>query len=976
MPANQNPPSSRQIEKYSRVAALLRYAGLEPGDIPRSPNGGLWVTMEEAQAEIARRGLTVDLPDELPPLSEKAARRYVRKLLGWDAHLIRLREGTKSPVEFAWQNSSPLSEDEAVAWLAGGGNLGILCSASGEYGWLVLDAENAPATGLLVQAGMVPTVLTANAQDPSNPDKFGGCHVWLPMPGDVDPETLKATLTVHCGDAGAIYDVMVGPRFLVAPGSRLRNAPGYRYEFADGGAAFRPELWGAHDIHWLLDPEVPAPDVAGIEPLHGVVKKKERVRRDPHPDGDRLTLEIDSIGWDEWIAGDPRVQFIGTDGRCGCDVFHWAGASEPRSAVAHDGCEYGYGLHVFSGTLEGLLGAPHVSRLRFAAFLRDAKTKAEIVSLAAEFGIQLGRQPLRGITLEDIAAVVGAPPALQVIAGSGADKTSDENVPVTESPRLSAVPRIGSVSGGSSAPAPEPEPEPEHDAFAGVGPTEDDEDTGELMFNRLDEIGDDEFWNSLPILRSVRRAAVANGIYAWGLLGAVLPRIACTIPPHVRLVGGSGKPGGPESGGSLNLNCILLGPPEAGKSETLKLAADLVRLPPHVYEIPSGTGEGIIKSFGYYKKAAGKRESGQDSGDGAAGGAPDTGVPATVAQMATNGYEYVHITDTVLLTAGEISDMVSEMGRQGTKTTSILRSMWVGEQVGTTAGEVERRTRLAPHSYRFGAVLGSQVEIGTLAAIFDEGKYGTAQRFGYFPVNTVPATGDPVSTIELPPIDWSGGSPAAAKIASLTGGLAPVWIMRPQAAHEEMEANKEKNRGNSRKAFSVANVRRRIENEENLDHLAGHELFHQFKFSAVLAVGDGLRQPTDLHWWAAGRIMAARAVVVETVVKILAVQREGADRAAGRSRGRSQAEARRAEIEAEDTYRAEIARRVRDELVAKGEPISGAEIAKKLGKAQGRLLTEILESMVLGGSLFHAGINRRGNVLYWVQPPADAAVSL
>ena len=29
------------------------------------------------------------------------------------------------------------------------------------------------------------------------------------------------------------------------------------------------------------------------------------------------------------------------------------------------------------------------------------------------------------------------------------------------------------------------------------------------------------FWDSLPILRKTHRAAVTNGVYPWGLLGAV-----------------------------------------------------------------------------------------------------------------------------------------------------------------------------------------------------------------------------------------------------------------------------------------------------------------------------------------------------------------------------------------------------------------------------------------------------------------------
>jgi hypothetical protein len=55
-----------------------------------------------------------------------------------------------------------------------------------------------------------------------------------------------------------------------------------------------------------------------------------------------------------------------------------------------------------------------------------------------------------------------------------------------------------------------------------------------------------------------------------------------------------------------------------------------------------------------------------------------------------NGYETVHITDTVMLTAGEISGTIAEMRRQGTKATGFYRSAWIGEELGTTAGALTR----------------------------------------------------------------------------------------------------------------------------------------------------------------------------------------------------------------------------------------------------------------------------------------------
>ena len=56
----------RQVNTNSRTAAYLRHAGLAATDVPGE---GPWVTMAEAEAEAARRGITVELADPLPPLA-------------------------------------------------------------------------------------------------------------------------------------------------------------------------------------------------------------------------------------------------------------------------------------------------------------------------------------------------------------------------------------------------------------------------------------------------------------------------------------------------------------------------------------------------------------------------------------------------------------------------------------------------------------------------------------------------------------------------------------------------------------------------------------------------------------------------------------------------------------------------------------------------------------------------------------------
>jgi len=916
-PVNDHPQHpNRMVNTNSRTAAFLRHAGLEPTDVAGE---GTWVTMAEAEAEAARRGLTVNLPEPLPPLDAGMARAYVQRPLAMGGHLMRLAAGSKTPVDSAWQHAPALTEDEATDWLVRGENLGVNLLRSGDTGWAVLDAENSAATAILTAAGLIPTAVTANAQDRTT-DKFGGCHVWMRLPADIDPASLKSTLQLKL-DGGGLIDILVGTRYVVAPGTVLDQAPGYRYAFAATGAAMNPEVW-FEAAPWLIDASAPSPGSPGIEPLLGVLRPKRREKRAPSPDGDPLTAQVDEVPWEDWLDGDPRVQILGGDGGCGCPVFHWASASTQRSGILHEGCELGSGMHAFSGTLTSVLGAEHMSRLHFAAWLHGLKT----ADAARRVGIEIGSKPAyNAITADDIDEFRSrrATPDLRIVPDSGGAPVAGIADPVAETDAETAPVDTSAKQTAGASDDVEPE-----------------EDTGLAMFRRIGEIDASGFWDTLPILRRISKAADSHGVGRWGLLGAVLPRIACSVPPFVRLVGASGKEGGQNSGASLNLNTILTGPPEEGKSEVIKLSQDLVALPEHASPITNGTGEGIVKSFSYTKKAAKKAKEVADEPVGpklppAQPGSDDGAAAVPAIGNATpardSGYETVHITDTVMLTAGEISGMIAEMRRQGTKATSVYRSAWVGEELGTTTGEVDRRTYLAPHSYRFGAVLGSQVDVDTLGAIFDEGKLGSPQRFLFLPVQTKSAIGEPVRSIEIKHIDWFDGQAPAAAVGGLVAPHPPVFIHRPTAAHEEIEANRSARQPREHLSYSVAEVRRRAEDDDSIDDIKGHELLHQLKIATALAIADGLRKPTDEYWHAARVIMQVRDLTVGTLMKVIIEQRDVADRKRGRSQGKSSAEARAIERAATGDGVLDAAMRLLDLIdAAAGIPEQAAQRKKVL----------------------------------------------
>jgi len=967
----------RFVESCSRAEALLQATGLKPTAIPRAVEGGRpEVNDAEVAAELGRRGIVVELPDPLPPLSEAKARATVRRQHGLAMPLHKLRPGRKAPLETGWKTSRPLTEDEATQWLSSdGGNIGTNPARCGENGWLMVDAENEAATKVFEAAGLVPLAYTAKSQHPLWPEKAGGAHFPVPIPEDVDPATLDNVSQAKL-PGGGLVDLLFDTNCVLA-GSRLDCAPGRRYVL---NPDFHPELLGA-DVRWLFDKAVPLPEVApefrdALAALHGKAVKPVRTPRPHDPNSDRITQEIDDISWDTWIAGyEEKIQIIGIDGGCGCPVFHWWASGTWRSGILHEACEYGWAAHIYSATMRGELECPeqelecpeHLSRLSFRAYLEGRPHR--LADVARGFGISLGDEltgfargsftylPADGIAA-DIQRMAGGntSPGLQVISGGG--ESNRENL----RPNLSSVPRIGTVggdvpAGNQAAPAPAPVKAPGaaengtttpaagtdtiDDDPAADGDDDDTENTGRALFREYEEIDRSGFWQSLPILEKVKLAADTNGVGPWGLLGASLPRMACRIPPHVKLVSASGHEGGQNSGASLNLNTILTGAPEDGKSETIKLSQDLIPLPGHASPITAGTAEGVIKSFSYMRrlkdgKKASDRPSESELPAGASDSSPGPDSPAIGSVIGVdrfgangNGYVRVEITDTVMLTAGEMGNITAELNRQGTKLMSTLRSGWVGEELGSTTGEIERRTYLAPHSYRLGAVVGAQVEPETLIPIFGEGGFGSPQRFGFAPATVEPVTGElPVRTIELPKIDWYDGEPAAAHVASLTGTIKPVWIKRPPAAHAEMVANREARNGRRHLTYSVTEVRRRArasEEERTAAKARGHELLHQFKIAAVLAASDGLREPTDPYWHAAGVIMHAREVLVQVLLRVLSAVQAEDELRVSRKRGKQQYAAKDAERQVSDRVLERACNNImRLALAAAGDPKQAA----------------------------------------------------
>jgi hypothetical protein len=223
--------------------------------------------------------------------------------------------------------------------------------------------------------------------------------------------------------------------------------------------------------------------------------------------------------------------------------------------------------------------------------------------------------------------------------------------------------------------------------------------------------------------------------------------------------------------------------------------------------------------------------------------------------------------------ADEVDNVFAEMCRQGSKFAPMWRSMWMGTMVGTTTGEMDRRTRLLAHTYRLAVLLGCQPE--ATVPLWAEGNRGTPQRIHWAPCTRRKPNGLPVpepfklayqEEPESMPVGLPAGyrPPAVSDVAPgeistvpdwcrNDDGPAPQWIEWPPAARRFIEAELEELEEDD-DPYGEGDD----DEEDEIIKLLGHSTFMRLKIMALLAIMDGLEQPTDLHWEAAGIVMQLR----------------------------------------------------------------------------------------------------------------------
>ncbi|TCC26730.1 hypothetical protein [Kribbella speibonae] len=207
-----------------------------------------------------------------------------------------------------------------------------------------------------------------------------------------------------------------------------------------------------------------------------------------------------------------------------------------------------------------------------------------------------------------------------------------------------------------------------------------------------EESSTEQLWDRDEKLAYIHDFARSRRVSPWSLLGALMVRSACTIPPTVTVPAIIG------TRASLNLYVALTGPSGTGKGASEGAAQDL--FPSSVHKFTPGSGEGIAH---VYRERV---------------------VEDKIQVLRT-------IRDTALCSIPEVDLLTTLGGRQGSTLMPVLRQGWSGEQLGNQNASKERTVPVEAHTYRLGVTLG--VQPGRAGALLEDADGGTPQRFLWLP---------------------------------------------------------------------------------------------------------------------------------------------------------------------------------------------------------------------------------------------------
>lgn len=347
-----------------------------------------------------------------------------------------------------------------------------------------------------------------------------------------------------------------------------------------------------------------------------------------------------------------------------------------------------------------------------------------------------------------------------------------------------------------------------------------------------------DFWNRKPQLQLIAEIAAREEISPWGLLLSTQIHQLSNVEPTVVLVKRSGSKGTILSDGtSLNMFGALTAPTGGGKSATFREANGLVV--PRMHPIADGTGQGIVKAFAETEKVTHDEDK---------------------KRLDDPYYVTRYFTHSVVVHAPEINTLNAEFMREGSKTASMMRSLWVGEIVGSTTGDITRRVTLIPNTYRIGGLWGVQpVNAAGLLAGADD---GTPQRWVWAPAEefrvgsrTHPARTPAPSNTRFPLPQFNpntslfgpSGGELPQTIDKNTQLPAPIWVeWSPKMYADITSLRADQQRAKDRDPYAPITPEQR-----DLLHrvtMESHMVLSRIKMAAALGFLWGHASPDDEDW--------------------------------------------------------------------------------------------------------------------------------
>jgi hypothetical protein len=312
----------------------------------------------------------------------------------------------------------------------------------------------------------------------------------------------------------------------------------------------------------------------------------------------------------------------------------------------------------------------------------------------------------------------------------------------------------------------------------------------------------DKFWCARAELQHIRQAAQARLSAPDAVLGGVLAHLAARVPY------GLGLPPIVGSEAGLALLVSLVSPPGLGKTNGIGVAGELLPRDPHLYIVPSGSGEGIAETF--YDTVLETDAHGKER---------------SVRKVARHN---------TLVVADEGQKATRQGSRQGSTLFAVWRTAFMGGLLGEQNADIDRRRLVAAGQYSIGLLVAFQPEI--LATLFDDLAAGTPQRFIYL------AAQDP--TLPDDPPDWPG---QLAWQPPELRGRAIAEAVRPQ--HIVVAAS------------VAAEIRRdhlaRQRGRTPIDHWSAHRNLIRLKVAALLGILAGRVNVSEEDWDLAHMIIVA-----------------------------------------------------------------------------------------------------------------------